>query len=241
MPPIYLTYALPVVLGLVVLFAFPLTKDMARTSDRQRYWTVQAVTFMGAIVGAKVSAVMGDTGWPLRESGLSWQEVLSSGRSITGGLLGGWLGGEVAKPLFGYRLPPNDRFAAVLPFSLAIGRLGCHLTGCCLGRPWHGPLAVRFADGVPRWPVQLMEVGFHLVAGVTLVSLVRRGVLRFRLFSLYLAVYGAWRFGMEFIRATPRYLGPLSVYQGFALAMVLLGAGLTAWRTVHPPHAEGLR
>ena len=70
-----------------------------------------------------------------------------AGRSIAGALLFGFIGAELAKPLMRYRLPPNDRFATVLPFSIAIGRIGCLLAGCCLGEPWNGPWAVRAADG----------------------------------------------------------------------------------------------
>lgn len=228
---INVTYALPVLLGLVVMFAFPLTRHMRSRDDRMRYWAVQGCVMMGALVGAKLAALAGDLGWPLRPVPGGLVGALSSGRSIVGGLLGGWAAGEVAKPLFGYKLPPNDRFAAVLPFSIAIGRVGCALTGCCAGTAHEGLLAVRDAHGVSRWPTQHMEVAFQLAVGVVFVSFVRRGVLRTRLFSVYLVAYGVYRFATEFVRDTPKFTAGLSVYQWLAAAMVLLGAGLTAWRT----------
>ena len=51
-----------------------------------------------------------------------WHEILLSGRSVTGALILGFLAAEAAKPLLGYSMPPNDRFATLLPFSFAIGR-----------------------------------------------------------------------------------------------------------------------
>ena len=42
-------------------------------------------------------------------------------------------------------------------------------------------------------------------------------------FHLYLIAYGIFRFLHEFLRASPRILGPLSGYQVAALAVALLG------------------
>ncbi len=231
----YATYALPVLLGLFVLFAFPLTRHMREASDRRRYWIVQACVLFGALAGAKVVALMGDYRWPWVPLAGGLQGFLNSGRSIVGGLLGGWAAGEIARPLAGYRLPPNDRFAAVLPFSIAIGRVGCHLTGCCAGLPHRGALSVIDHEGVSRYPTQLMEVAFQLTTGVVFMALVRRRVLHARLFSVYLALYGTYRFATEFIRDTPRAVAGLSVYQVLCVPMIALGIGLTVWRTLRPP------
>ena len=231
----YTTYALPVLLGLIVLFSFPVTKHMQRSSDRQKYWMVQACVLVGALAAAKLVALVGDHRWPFEPLPGGLRGALNGGRSIVGGLLGGWAAGEIAKPLVGYTLPPNDRFAAVLPFSIAIGRLGCHLTGCCAGTAHDGWLSVRTADGIARWPTQLMEVAFQLAVGVTFMAMVRRRVLHARLFSLYLVLYGLYRFGSEFLRDTPKWVDGLSVYQVLCIPMVALGVALTAWRTRRPP------
>ncbi len=236
----YTTYALPVLLGLVVLFAFPLTRHMRDRADRRRYWVVQGCVMLGALAGAKLVALAGDYGWPWRPYPGGLAAMANSGRSIVGGLLGGWAAGEIAKPLAGYAQPPNDRFAAVLPFSIAIGRLGCHLTGCCAGTAHEGWLSVRDAEGVSRWPTQLMEVAFQLATGVAFMAMVRRRVLHARLFSLYLVTYGLYRFATEFLRDTPKTVGGLSVYQVLCVPMIALGAGLTAWRTLRPPPAPAL-
>ena len=89
--------------------------------------------------------------------------------------------------------------------------------------------------GVARWPTQLMEVAFQLTTGVVFMTLVRRRILHARLFSVYLALYGTYRFATEFLRDTPRVVAGLSVYQVLCVPMVLLGVGLTVWRTLRPP------
>jgi len=217
-----LRYVVPVLIGLVLLLVFPVTKHL-RDDDKRRYYALQILTLLGALAGAKLVVLMGDRFWPIVPIH-SWSEILGAGRSIVGGLLFGFLTAEAAKPIMGYTLPPNDRFAALLPFSLAIGRVGCFLQGCCRGLPHDGFLSVTYDDGIPRWPVQLFEAGFDLIAGVVFVVLVRRGVLRGRLFAVFLVAYGAWRFLSEFIRVTPRAFGAYSVYQAFCLVMIAAGA-----------------
>ena len=143
-----LAYAFMVLLGIaLVLLVRPASAYSSR--ERQQYYRLQAITLVGAILGAKLAVVMGDALWPLQPFH-GWAELALSGRSIVGALLFGFIAAEVAKPLLHYKLPPNDRFAVVLPFSIATGRLGCWISGCCLGVEMHGPLAMTAADGVSR-------------------------------------------------------------------------------------------
>jgi phosphatidylglycerol:prolipoprotein diacylglycerol transferase len=222
-------YALPVVLALVVAFVFPVTRGMRDRDTRRTYWRLQLITLLGAIFGAKLVVLMGDRLWPVVPLH-DWTELFTSGRSIVGGLIFGFLAAEIAKPLLGYTAPPNDRFATVLPFSFAIGRLGCFLQGCCRGIAHDGVLSVTYADGIPRYPAQLFELAFDLAIGITFVVLLRRGKLQGRLFATYLIAYGVYRFASEFIRETPHVLAGYSVYQLFSIVMILLGAASFALR-----------
>jgi phosphatidylglycerol:prolipoprotein diacylglycerol transferase len=216
-------YPTLVVASLALLLLYPSGKRYDRR-DRRTYWGLQLATLLGAVVGAKIAMLMGDLGWPFVPLA-GWRSVVFSGRSVTGGLIGGFLAAEIVKPLVGWTHPPNDHFAAKLPFSIALGRVGCLLGGCCRGLPHEGALAVIYDDGIPRWPSPLFEIVFQLAIGVVFVSLVRRGALQGRLFAVYLVVYGAFRFATEPLRETPKSLGgALSVYQAIAVVMVVLGA-----------------
>jgi phosphatidylglycerol:prolipoprotein diacylglycerol transferase len=223
-----LSYVVPVLLGLLLATLYPVASHLAGP-ERRRYYLLQAVTLVGALLGAKLVVLVADHGWPW-EPVRSVEDLLLSGRSLVGGLLFGFLSAEVAKPLLGYRLPPNDRFAALLPFSLAIGRLGCLLSGCCRGTPYDGALAVTYADGIPRHPAALYEAGFQVAIGALFLVFVRRRVLPGRLFALYLVAYGAYRFLSEFIRDTPHVLFGYSFYQAFCVLMILAGLVTLALR-----------
>ena len=235
-PDIHESYALLMVASVALLLCVPTTQHFTRAEDRGRYYTMQAITALGAVAGAKIGVVLGDALWPLRPFD-DWAALLASGRSIAGALLFGFLAVEAAKPLLRYDIPPNDRFAVALPFSIAIGRIGCLVAGCCRGAPHDGPLAIAYGDGVLRHPAQLYEALFQLLAGWVLLTMWRRKILFGRLFAVYLAAYGVFRFATEFIRDTAKPYGGFSAYQWMALAMVLAGATAIYLRTRRPPQS----
>jgi phosphatidylglycerol:prolipoprotein diacylglycerol transferase len=230
------SYVLFVGLGIVLALLFPVTKQMRNDRERRQYYLLQGITLAGAVIGAKVSVLIGDHHWPW-VAVEDWGKVLESGRSITGALLFGFLFAELAKPLVRYELPPNDRFAALLPFSIGIGRIGCLQAGCCGGIPCQAWFALPGTDGVLRYPTQLFEIIFQFAAGGLFVVMVRRGRGFGRLFSIYLVMYGVFRFFTEFIRDTPKFFGGWSGYQLLALVMIALGTAFWIKRTVAPPAA----
>jgi phosphatidylglycerol:prolipoprotein diacylglycerol transferase len=62
-----------------------------------------------------------------------------------------------------------------------------------------------------------------LMLGVVLLLRWRK-ILPGQHFHIYLMAYGLFRFAHEFVRDTPRILGPISGYQIAALCVALLGA-----------------
>src|SRR5260370_21930725 len=92
------------------------------------------------------------------------------GKTIVGGLLGGWAGVEIAKKCMGIAWSTGDLYVFPLIFGMAVGRVGCFLTrledhtcGSFTSPPW----AVDFGDG-PRPPAQLYYIAFLLTLGITL-------------------------------------------------------------------------
>lgn len=181
----------------------------------------------GAFIGAKAAYLFAE-GWihwadysahPV----LVWRQWLT-GKSVTGALLGGYGSVELVKWLTGYRSATGDLFAVIAPLGLALGRVGCLASGCCLGQSM-APAWYTLADasGVERWPAVPLELGFNLVlAGFALLCW-RKHRFSGQLFHIYLVAYGLFRFGHEFFRDTPRMIGSLSGYHLLALAITLLG------------------
>ncbi len=228
------TYILFVGVGVLIALAFPVARHIRDERLRRQYYLMQIITLVGAVFGAKLSVLVGDNHWPWVPIN-DWRSVWTSGRSVTGALIFGFLFAEIAKPIVRYTMPPNDRFAALLPFTIAIGRLGCLTTGCCRGLPYDGWCAMRGVDGVMRYPTQLIEIIFQLSVGIFFVMAVKNKWLFGRLFSFYLVVYGIFRFFTEFIRDTPKTFGIYSGYQLISLVMIVLGAAFFLKRTFAPP------
>lgn len=232
-PELHPYYVVPILVALLLGVLFPVARHITDGSQRRQYWLLQLVTFVSAIIGAKVVFLFGDYGWPFRPID-GWRTVLFSGRSIVGALIFGLLAAETAKPFLRYSLPPNDRFAALLPFTIAVGRVGCLASGCCRGVPADVPWAIFYSDGVGRHPAQIYEMIFHVLAGITAIWLIRRRWFQGHVFSLYLISYGLFRFLTEFIRETPVIFGGLSGYQWLSLLMIAVGAGFLLKRTLLP-------
>jgi phosphatidylglycerol---prolipoprotein diacylglyceryl transferase len=122
-----------------------------------------------------------------------------------------------------------------LPFSIAIGRIGCLLAGCCQGIPHDGFFSIADHESVHRHPTQLYDALFQILIGITLAVLWRRRILFGRLFALYLVAYGAFRFGIEYIRDTNKAFGGFSGYQLLCLVMIVVGS-IAIWaRSIRQP------
>lgn len=188
----------------------------------ERLILIYAAALGGAFAGAKL-AYLAAEGWlHIGEAGM-WLQF-ATGKSILGALLGGYGAVELAKKSCGYTQATGDWFATVVPFSVALGRVGCLLHGCCLGivlpSAWY---TIRDRFGDTRWPAVPVEMGFNLLCGVTFYLLRRKRVLPGQHFHTYLMAYGLFRFFHEFLRDTPRLLYGFTGYQVIALACFVLG------------------
>ncbi len=181
--------------------------------------------FVGAMLGAKLPFALAD--WRQLLSGAAW---FSDGKTILTGLVGGYFGVVVAKWSLGIHTRTGDSFAMPVAASVAVGRVGCFVAGCCYGSVTNVPWGVVFpAQGsLPRHPAQLYEAAFHATAAVALGSLRQEGKFRGNLMKLYIIAYAAYRFCTEFIRdEVPLWLD-LTGYQWASLVLIVLFAGL--WR-----------
>ena len=173
--------------------------------------------FCGALIGAKLVFLLIDPRAPR-----SFADLFDGGKTILGGLLGGYFGVELAKWTLELKVKTGDSYAVPVAASVAIGRLACFVGGCCYGTPTALPWGVDFGDGVPRHPTQLYEAAFHGGMALFLHKLRREGRYPRQLMKLYILSYLVYRFATEFIRPEPRLFQGLTGYQLLALAMIPL-------------------
>jgi prolipoprotein diacylglyceryltransferase len=183
------------------------------------------LTYIAVLVlGAGVGAVLLGTAnlWLSHQDGVA--------RSIEGGIAGGIVAIELYKRLAGISLRTGARFALPLAVGVAVGRIGCFLSG--IDDFTHGtatalPWGHDFGDGIMRHPVQLYESAAMAVFAMLYVLRARRNE-RFVIDNgFYLAVgfYGAQRFAWEFIKPYGMLVGPFTLFH-------LLSAALIAYAVV---------
>ncbi|MGB7986395.1 MAG: prolipoprotein diacylglyceryl transferase family protein, partial [Terracidiphilus sp.] len=143
------------------------------------------------------------------------------GKTIVGGLLGGWMGVEAMKKLSGLRRRTGDLFVLPLCVGIAVGRVGCLVAGLAddtYGKPTTLPWAVNLGDGVGRHPVQVYEILFLILLGIILSRKMElpEGA-RFRIF---MGSYLGWRILIDFWKPQP-LIGGMNLIQWCCVVGIL--------------------
>lgn len=185
------------------------TDDIAR---------VMAAGLIGGLAGANLLQLLA-TGLP--------------GKTIEGGIAGGWLAVIWMKRRLGMTRPTGDLFALAIPAGEAIGRIACFVGGCCYGKV--ATLAWSVHDhGAWRHPAQLYLALAAALTFALLVAVERRALLPENgLFYLGGLLFCIDRFIVEFFRDVPA-----PAHLTLAQTACVAGAVFFAWklrRLVEPP------
>jgi phosphatidylglycerol:prolipoprotein diacylglycerol transferase len=200
---------------------------------RSRAWVIAAAT-VGGLIGSRILYLLED---PARTAA-HWVDpsFLLGGKTIVGGLIGGLVAVEWVKRRLGVTVATGDLLAVPLIAGIAIGRIGCFLSGLddhAYGTATAMAWGVDFGDGVPRHPAQLYEVVFLAVLGVAIVTLRPRACEVGDQFKTFIVGYMVWRFAIDFFKPAVTIAG-LSVIQWACLATLAYYGPhvhrLTAWR-----------
>lgn len=191
--------------------------------DRDRSLWIGVAAIFGAALGAKLGYWIEDPRNAFADFP-SWRHLLE-GKTIVGALLGGLACVELVKRAIGARGSSGDAFALPLIAGIAIGRIGCFLSGLddhTYGNPTSLPWAIDFGDGMRRHPTQLYEIAFLTALGLLLHwrrHAVDRSGDRFRAFMI---AYLMFRLAVDFIKPMPvQYFGALSGIQLLCVAGLL--------------------
>jgi phosphatidylglycerol:prolipoprotein diacylglycerol transferase len=182
---------------------------------------------LGAAAGSKLLALAESFHqfWPHRADPRAWL----AGKTIVGGLLGGWIGVEIVKKRLGIRRSTGDLFVFPLIFGMAVGRIGCFLTGLedhTYGVATSLPWGVDFGDGVLRHPTQLYDIVVLFLIAIIFQIRRRRPWTNGRMFRWFMLAYLAWRFAVEFIKPRDTLVMNLSAIQIASLTGAIVCAAL---------------
>lgn len=203
-------------------------------------WAAVAFAVAGAALGSKLLY------W-LEDPQVTWNHLrdpayLMGGKTIVGALVFGLIFVEVIKRYVGIKQSTGDLYAIPLALGIAIGRIGCFLTGLAdntygvlTGLPW----GVDFGDGIRRHPTQIYEIVF-LIALIPILYRIMLSISRstvctstiselrtttvFRsgdAFKLFMVAYLSFRLLCDFIKPYPRILLGLGGIQWACLLVFL--------------------
>jgi phosphatidylglycerol:prolipoprotein diacylglycerol transferase len=248
------------------LAAFVIAQIVAQNEMKRRGHNPEPIgdlifaAVIGSLIGAKLYfvALTGDLDTLFSRGGFVFW----------GGLIGGIVAVSalVMKRKLGFWRIADVAGLSIMP-AYAVGRTGCWAVGDDYGRPWNGPLAVRFPDGAPPSTARNMEEMFGIpvpdnvspdtvlavhptqLYEVTMAFLLFLVLWRLRdhkhaegwLFGVYCVMAGVERFVVEFFRAKDdRFVGPLTVAQVIALVFIAGGLAIMAARRRVTEEARGI-
>lgn len=205
-------------------------------------WVVVTAAVAGGAIGSKLLFLLEDPQLTLQN--IHNPTYLMGGKTIVGALALGLLVVESMKRYVGILPPTGDLYAIPLALGIAIGRIGCFLTGLAdntYGTPTTLPWGVNFGDGVRRHPTQLYEAAFLLLLLPILYMILRSLAdganekhasvfLPGDAFKIFMVAYLSLRLLCDFIKPYVRiFLGLGAIQWACLLVLLYYSSDIARW------------
>jgi phosphatidylglycerol:prolipoprotein diacylglycerol transferase len=195
--------------------------DQEDVFEEEQRWQIIAAAAIGALIGSRTLGLLDQA----PASHFTWSTiVLPGGRTAVGGLLGGWMAAVLCKRQRGLFARTCDQFAVPACLGIAIGRIGCFLTGLAdgtEGKPTGLPWGINFGDGIARHPTPIYEILFLAALAGLLHQFRKSPHPEGTVFRVFMVGYLAWRLLIDFIKPDPLLYG-LSVIEWACVAGLLV-------------------
>jgi phosphatidylglycerol---prolipoprotein diacylglyceryl transferase len=192
-------------------------------------WSVIAAAALGAVIGSKLLYWLEDP----RAIFSHWNfQVIWGGKAIVGGLIGGLVAVEWTKKKLQFTGRTGDLFAVPLCIGIAVGRIGCFLSGLAddtFGSPTSLPWGIDFGDGIRRHPAQLYEMVFLLLLAGVLLRMMRRPHIQGDIFKMFMVSYSGWRLAIDFLKPDPHFWGLNSIQWACLLVLLYYTPDVRGW------------
>ncbi len=193
------------------------TKLIKDENLRYIYYTIIILgAFFGAFIIGSLNTYLSLASNP--------QEIII-GKSILGAIIGATIAVEGFKKIMKIEGSTGAYFVPSLAIGIAIGRIGCFLSGLddyTYGIETDFIMGHDFGDGIYRHPVQLYESATMLLFFIylLLVYFKDRDYFEKKIFYQFIFLYATQRFIWEFLKPYESLLFGLNVFQLFCLGLV---------------------
>jgi phosphatidylglycerol:prolipoprotein diacylglycerol transferase len=233
-------YGLMYIIGFIVGY-FIILRDARRTLGWDKDEVADLVFYMamGVILGGRLGYIIFYNLPSYLQHPLDIFKVWEGGMSFHGGFIGIVIGAALfARKMKTRFMTLADICVPAGPIGLFLGRIGNFINGELYGRQTDVSWGIIFREGgrYPRHPSQLYEALLEGLAIFLILMLIKRkrppeGVI----FWSFIALYGFFRFFVEFFREPDQHIGFLfgfwSLGQLLSLPMLILGIFMV-WRSI---------
>lgn len=213
----YQVYSYGAMLALAFLVCSFLAKRRAPSSglDGDKVLDLTVLLIISGLVGGRALFVLLDLGY-FKSRPLDIFKLWEGGLAWYGGLILALISGAVflrmnKMPL----LKTADLMMPYVALGQAIGRIGCFLNGCCYGK-------------TPALPTQLFESAAMFIVYLILR---RRVPSNGRTLFLYLMLYSAFRFFIEFLRGDDM-LAVMGLTFSQFISAIIFTAAVISWKII---------
>lgn len=211
------SYTLFVTVGLTVALLLYYANTRGRAVGNNGLYIALAAV-IGGILGSKLPAWVANFRQILAHP--DQVQLLLSGRTIVGGIIGGALAVYLTKRKLGITQRLGNYLVPSLCIGIFFGRIGCFLAGCCYGTATSLRWGVDFGDSVARHPTQLYEA-LIVLAMFVYAQFMKDEYEPGELFRRFMIAYFAWRLLSEFMRVNPVSAVGLTYYQIVSVLVIL--------------------
>lgn len=205
-------------------------------------WVVITAAVAGGAVGSKILFLLEDPKLTLQN--IHNPAYLMGGKTIVGALVLGLLAVELMKRHVGILPSTGDLYAIPLALGIAVGRVGCFLTGLSdntYGTATSLPWGVDFGDGVRRHPTQLYEAAFLVLLIPVLFRILRNAAntssgkhlsvfVPGDAFRFFMIAYLSFRLLCDFIKPYVRiYFGLGAIQWACVIALLYYSSDIARW------------
>jgi len=249
-------YGLFYVLSFILAWFFyrKLLKYRQIELNRDQYESIIFAIMLGVILGGRLGYIIFYNLPYYLSHPLQIFAVWEGGMSFHGGALGVIIAGYIFvrkhKLSFGAMA---DAITPLISVGLGLGRIGNFINGELWGRPTTLPWGMVFpeAGNVPRHPSQLYEMFLEgIVLFIVTYTLLKKIKTPGVVFWIWFALYGLFRFLIEFVREPDKlqvyedygyFFGFMPIGQFLSLLMVIVGviAIILIYRKAKHPPEEG--